>query len=330
MSTGSRDFRINYLISVERVYIYWATERILRTKFLDVLSACGDSSQYGLLPWVPDLRLPWGTNQALFCQTHGLPEGNQNPSYRPDRYLGFESQPDIINSAVLRVEGCPLGIIRALGPIGDVTQRLTNPTKLREGLLVPIIAWESMCTDTLGVSMAPAYSLSSDPSGQNVFSRLALSFANALFRGYKKWGSENHPATLMERFHIWCWNLPIPWNYTYSYPQILSADKFLENFERVLFTMVHDCQMLVLEGDRIVEKENIGVVGSDCHVRVGDEIFLLKGGSTPFVLRTRDDEKSYKLMGPCYLSQYMGNNEDMADLGDRIPPLLKSKIVVIT
>ena len=38
----------------------------------------------------------------------------------------------------------------------------------------------------------------------------------------------------------------------------------------------------------------------DAVAEIGDEVFILQGGKTPFVMRN-GDEGTYRLMGPCYL-----------------------------
>jgi len=43
-----------------------------------------------------------------------------------------------------------------------------------------------------------------------------------------------------------------------------------------------------------------GVISSSCHVREDDEVFILQGGKTPFVLR-QNGNGSYRLLGPCYV-----------------------------
>ena len=62
----TQDIDIDYSIPVDQVYRNWAKKRIMRTKALDILNACADSSNSGDLPsWVPDLRKPFGQNKVL-------------------------------------------------------------------------------------------------------------------------------------------------------------------------------------------------------------------------------------------------------------------------
>jgi len=242
--------------------------------------------------------MPWGNDRPLFCRTHGLEEAKQQHRYNASWGISYSLKPfplPIVIGERLHVSGSILQNIRTIGTIADVTQNLVDPTKLREGLLNSITSWETMCVKAFGADLAPTYST----AGLPVFSTGALRFADALLRGYVKWGDEQHPASLMERFHVWRYDLPVPWNYLYSNPEYTSKLKFLENFERILFTMVHDCRMF------ISSQWTIGIVGSECRIQEDDQICTFHHGATLYILR-KETSDIYKLVGPCYLSQYMG------------------------
>jgi hypothetical protein len=48
---------------------------------------------------------------------------------------------------------------------------------------------------------------------------------------------------------------------------------------------------------------SLGMVAGNCHIQVDDEVHVLFGGVTPFVLRK--NWANYRLMGPCYIHGYM-------------------------
>ena len=93
----------------------------------------------------------------------------------------------------------------------------------------------------------------------------------------------------------------VPWNYIYTNPEIMARDKYLENFDRILFTMVHGCQMFVTSSG------GFGMIGGDCHVAVGDCVYILQGGTAQYVLRPFQEpaEYTFRLMGPCYIPNHL-------------------------
>jgi hypothetical protein len=68
--------------------------------------------------------------------------------------------------------------------------------------------------------------------------------------------------------------------------------------------MVEQCQFF------ITENGYLGMIGGGCNAKVGDHVYVLHGGATPFLLRRQEDADSsqtnrYRLKGPCYLGGYM-------------------------
>ena len=59
----------------------------------------------------------------------------------------------------------------------------------------------------------------------------------------------------------------------------------------------------------ITEKGQLGGLGRFGAAKIGDDIFVLFGGNTPFVLRALEEEQSrwkdYRLQSPCYLNGAM-------------------------
>jgi len=92
----------------------------------------------------------------------------------------------------------------------------------------------------------------------------------------------------------------VPWNHAYVDPGFVAREKYLENFERILFTMVHGCQMFLTESGQV------GMAGADCHVAVNDKIYLLSDEPVPYVLRDLPfpETNTLRLMGPCYVHEY--------------------------
>lgn len=71
----------------------------------------------------------------------------------------------------------------------------------------------------------------------------------------------------------------------------------LDDFENFLYSQVIDRQIF------ITNTGQLGVVTLNCHSQVGDEVWILIGSLTPFILRAQ--ELDYRLMGPCYIAGRM-------------------------
>jgi hypothetical protein len=72
----------------------------------------------------------------------------------------------------------------------------------------------------------------------------------------------------------------------------------LRDLERALFPRIHGCQLFT------IEKGTIGAVAGNCNTEIGDEIWVLSGGVTPFIL-PRVSEAEHRLITPCFLSDHM-------------------------
>lgn len=215
---GEKDFEIDYKIDVETLYFQWAWARIMRTNSLDIFSACADAGLNGRPSWIPDLRKTWGTDRALFCRIHNIPAAQQcekleDPIGNQSILIEMDG-----NNRRLIVKGIDVvDRIIKIGPVGDVTRNMDDPTNLRNGLLAAISDWEEMCISACKELYGESGPLSDDPAsvtssgafGPFLKPERAIKFATALLRGYKKWNDEEHPASLAERFQVWRWNLPV-------------------------------------------------------------------------------------------------------------------------
>jgi hypothetical protein len=72
----------------------------------------------------------------------------------------------------------------------------------------------------------------------------------------------------------------------------------MKNYERILFPRLHDCQLFVTSDFQI------GTVAGNCKIQIGDELWRLSGGFTPFILRQRTLE-TRSLISPCYFGDNM-------------------------
>lgn len=163
--------------------------------------------------------------------------------------------------------------------MGDITKGLDDPTNIREPILDIIKEWERMCNRASEFYVAPK-----DFSGKRPlsgFSEAETAFTDAILRGAVKWSDGKHPAPLNQRYQVWRWDLPIPWTAACNGSKWMNKAKFLERYDKILFSLIHGCQMFV------TRKGLIGMVGADCHAQAGDEIDIIHGATTPCIIRIK-------------------------------------------
>lgn len=283
ISNDEKDVNVDYLLSVEQVYTNWAMKRISRLNNLDVLSACENSGKAGLPSWVPDLRQPWGNDRFLFNNTHHVLTAIESPPYRAGNNGKCVAQwipsADRLN---LVVPGQRLDRVIELGIIGDpTTEIMEDPTNLTGALWSIIKSWEDMFTKRQSLVDVGIWTIIRDMRG--------LIFP--LFRDHIKWRHEEDygsTSRLLNDFGHW--------RNVRQGNSIEDSDDF-QALERVLFTLVYRCQPF------ITAMGKVGIIAGNCLAELGDYVFALDGGATPFILREVGD--SFRLMGPCYLEGHM-------------------------
>jgi len=300
----NKDIEIDYSTPVQHVYHNWAARRIKRTNSLDILSACADSSRGGDLPsWVPDLRRPFGQDKLLWIACHKSRDVTQKPETMAQnsgywrqgpirkhvspqfqcRDLGFSE-----SGSKLNVSGKYAGRIVNMTNVGDVVKDLPDPTDPGPRLRQIILDWETVLYL---------------PSNQSDNEYLApKGFKESLLRSFYPWSKDqpNHDVLSMP-YDIWRGDRGIGGS-RHSLQYFVSSGLWdisrhevtLKQFERDLFPRVHGCQMFTIEAGRT------GIVAGNCGIQVGDELWLLSGGLTAFVLR-RVNEVEHRLISPCKL-----------------------------
>lgn len=271
------DVEIDYSIPVTEVYIKWAQKRIKRLHSLDVLNACADSSRAGDLPsWVPDLRRPFGQDRLLWSY-------NQNKTYSYPVF-GPPSERQTMNFSQdglkLSLEGAFMCTIETLSQAADAVTDLQDPTDLTTRLWDIVDSWraafEQHENDTWG-------------------------FREALLRG-------GEDMKLVKAYDEWCRSKSTQDSMPSIVPDTtgqLKQETAMKDFERALFPRVHNCRMF--STINFFRARNIGIVAGNCGVETGDELWYLRAGSTPFILRrlSAAPDAEHRLITPCYLSGRM-------------------------
>jgi hypothetical protein len=303
--SDSEDIGIDYSISVERVYLKWARARILSTGCLDVLSACADSKISFVSPsWVPDLRRPWAMDKPLWARTYGLSRAklSGDGSFAAGGGSYGIHNPFSEYGQQLSVAGYFIDRISVVGMVGDEIEDPGDPARLRAQLLRVIRSWETMVRTHIPLQGAPSKmavnpQISIDgllrthmPPLQRAPSNLVTDsepFIDVLLRGYKNWCNDQY---LPDCYRIWR-------NSREDENEDTFTSHIQNDFGRILLPMIKGCQMFVTTSG------HLGVVAENCHSKVGDDVYVLRGSNTPHILRWQ--EVNYRLMGPCYVFGYM-------------------------
>ncbi|KAG4433771.1 hypothetical protein IFR05_010738 [Cadophora sp. M221] len=99
--------------------------------------------------------------------------------------------------------------------------------------------------------------------------------------------------------------VPIPADFAPDLNPETRQREFLAPILLLLNLFIYEIRMFVTAEGRI------GLAMSSSNVKVGDEVYVLLGGNTPYVLRK--DETSHRLVTPCYLYGFM-NGEAIDEL----------------
>jgi hypothetical protein len=81
----------------------------------------------------------------------------------------------------------------------------------------------------------------------------------------------------------------------------------MRDLERALFPRVHNCQMFKMVGKNYYSFQASGIVAGNCGAKIGDELWRLRGGLTPFILRrlSTAPNAEHRLISPCYVASHM-------------------------
>lgn len=286
MAQGPVHFEVDYTKETKSVYQAWVTRSIAHGGNLDVLSLCCDTAQYGGPSWIPELTREINSDEYLAVTLHKSSMVPPTTTYRAAgswlslarftgtlavRRLKPEPQPTL-HISVLR-----LGTISILQPVDERTSNDDGCTQQRCHEL-----------ENLLMLTGPAFQRRC-ASGETFDAKLLHEeFATTLFRGYRH-PRVPHGNELL--YEIWRGRADRP-----PPPNQLTTREHLMllNFPSLVCGYISGAQMFTSSAGQF------GVISSFCHVREDDEVFILRGGKTPFVLRQNSDG-SYRLLGPCYV-----------------------------
>lgn len=296
MLVDSSAIRVDYSKEYKLVYTDWASRAITNTKSLDVLSLCADPSTNGFPSWVPDLSNEVMRDATLFSMTHSIsimPGTGISPLALFSASGPVYASVDFNRSSAKRSSSISLPA-RLLGSIHTLAPPILDENSSHEQQSSPHLLQQRM--QSIEDLLIPPGSIT-DPL---ILSQKYTEFAKALTRGQlppliRNIDTQSHygRTKVHEQYEQWRGRLKLPFFWSSSADEEVMFEKSA-TFEKMLLAFLFSTQMFVTESGEF------GVVADNCHVRGGDQVFILKGGKTPFVFRKNGDG-TYRLMGPCYL-----------------------------
>ena len=286
MVDEGEDIKPDYTQDYKVVYKSWVMRHIVRTQSLDVLSLCADETQHDFPSWVPDLTKPSGCDNALFYIMHAIrgfsyfipttqlynASGNSNTRAR------FAETPDASSVQVLRPTLCVKAI--HIEKIISITPDLADAIYNLDPQLVADL--QRRMTEIEDRVIAMQYLRLNPVSLSTIYNE----FGTTLFRGNSHPLDSISPAERYERWRGRAGSFDIPPG---SREEIIFKTFYMQ-LQHHLYKVKMFCT-----GSGI-----FGLMSANCHVRDGDDVYILEGGKTPFILREEGLGK-HKLMGPCYL-----------------------------
>ncbi|KAH9208817.1 heterokaryon incompatibility protein-domain-containing protein [Leptodontidium sp. 2 PMI_412] len=283
------DFDVDYSKECHVIFRDWARSYIERTRKLQVLNAClGNQSRDENLPsWVPDLRMWHYIDPDIFSRSFRVYQRDRDNSipYAASGALLCPEMPVDETSTFLSLSGLKVGKIAKIisyeyihyYTVLDATFTLTDL----------LVACEEQISAHLGTPLEHGTSL-------------YKAFLDVLFKGSITYGGRKLNDTLQNCYSVWRNHVPPPAYFELGFSDELRKQAYLGQFEDTLGKMIQDGEIF------ITETGQLGGLGKFGAAKVGDDVFVLLGGNTPFVLRSREGEsqgnsKDYQLQSSCYL-----------------------------
>ena len=295
---------VDYTKPAKQVYMDWAWAHIYGTGKLDLFSACVDSVWGGYPSWVP---------QTLDHDLHGV-----------DISLFFSTFPWDGSSLYPAASGCsrcsPIKSEDGLhilidGLYIDSIINILDEEKLVKILERPIRNLnkeyaQGPGADLHGTSLDIVKGFEDAIAKHFLLKELRYGtekwaeFTEVLLRGMKDSRNWNLPTpdnvptnSLHDRYATWRGFTPIPPEYEPHMTEDQRSGLYLLSLTSFIATLLDGMVILITKSDRI------GVVTSGCDVQMGDKVFVLFGGPTPYLLRSKGE--NHRLIGPCYMHDLM-------------------------
>ncbi|KAL3421145.1 ankyrin and HET domain-containing protein [Phlyctema vagabunda] len=291
------DISVDYSVSVASAYRKWTIKRIKRTGKLDVLSLCTNTykapdnmQQDRWCSWVPDITDITGLDDSLFALGNGMSPGSSSHWYKATADTRWESPNTVlVTEDTLSIKSIKICHIIKLFPPAALLGIPVISSQLRAALR----DWEEKVLEHFGL-----------PITQEPEPSLLNAFVSTIFRGQVTPSEDWTLASFQDSYKVWRGISPLPQTFEPAKPEEERSRLYLQHFETMLALMIGNTHLC------ITSEHSIGVISSMCDPNINDEIHVLFGGNTPFLLRRNQNMISttpgtHRLMGPCYLHGYM-------------------------
>lgn len=253
------DVVVDYTKDVKDCYRDWARNRMIRTKRLDVLSACEDSRSKGVPSWVPDFRTgDWGHDVLLWPSTHELTQSTFSASYSSTGSTDASILWISDNGNNIALRGYEIDRIAAISP--PIMPVLSSTVRNDSASIFDLLAtnWEVFIAEQLGQALTPS-------------APFYRAFLDVLFRGLKT-GDSDFDIPFHLQYANWRGHAPASFKDDARTDASEEMHRLATSFANItLQYCLHHCQLFVTRSGMI------GAVAEQCHVDVGDSIYVLLG-----------------------------------------------------
>jgi hypothetical protein len=295
--------KVDYNSLIHDVYINWTWRQIETTKTLEVFSACNDSKAAGLPSWTPDLENGLGADRNEpygFTSTILVDASTLYDSYGKLPYCA--SGRSVCNPTlsadrrILSLSGMHIDSLKAIFDpetaleLLKTDRQFANLESLKDDNGIPSIIRAKI--HYLESEVAKHFHLSELSYGSDDW----IGFTDVLFRGLKNWHpfGDGNPEEIGNRYSTWRGFAPIDPHFEPEMKHKMRRAAYLEQVSWILMLILNSCTLRFY----VTARGQIGVVHPALNAQVGDKVFVLFGGNTPFILRNEGEK--HRLMGPCY------------------------------
>jgi hypothetical protein len=289
LSPEDTDIQVDYTKNMIAAYKHWALRRMDRTKTLDTLTLClyyGAEENGEKLPsWVPDLRYLFRKDYKLVRLANGIQRDDRNPAYNAGGHQDveplFQLQELEGKESALQLKGFAIDtIVKGVDNEHDMALNYAGGR-----IFATIDAMEKQICEHFGVDNLP--------------DEIYEAFVDSIFVGYSWYAERSLTETLRARFKVWRGRSEIPADFEPTKSQPERRRAFLGKIDMIAAGMVEDSELF------ITARGFIGTASRYCRADDGAKVYVLLGGSAPFILQPLKGGNDHRLLCACFLHGYM-------------------------
>ncbi|KAE9368090.1 hypothetical protein N431DRAFT_429303 [Stipitochalara longipes BDJ] len=307
-------FEVNYDKSIEEVGVDWSWSEICKTKTLDIFTTC---NSHQLKPsWVPNLRnpsqnrdvsldksrdghIPYSASGRLSCDAK-LSESRLQLTLTG---LPIDHVAHVIDSRVTQKAAELAEHLLQESSKDQISQETREKLILFEDFINFLACYpdrEVFGADFLCIKFLEFIIISYlgiEWSDRTKTFPVAERLANVIFRGFRRTSASGNSYTTLAHYMEWWNSSPIPADYRPDEGDTSRREAYFSDLKLAMQLHLRNMHIIVTSSGRI------GLFIATCEVLVGDHIYVLLGGKTPFILRKGGER--YELVTSCYLENFM-------------------------